>query len=145
MAIGGYVPYKSATITDFIVAGHELDLSRDKLMMKANENGVIYPYQSVTTRFNTAFNKYIVDYTFEADEWDKYIYQPKRFCADYYGTPELWADILYINHMVSAMDFNRPKIKIFSDGIMEGIAEVQAIYADEIAKNRIEVGLGGII
>lgn len=141
MAIGGYPPHKTATVKNFIVAGNELDLSRNKLMMKALEGGVIFPYQSVTTRFSNALNKYITEYTFEAEEWERYIYQPKRFCMDYYGTPELWADILYINHMVSALDFNRQRIKVFTDGIIEGISELQAIYADDLANNRVEVGL----
>ena len=141
MAVGGYAPHKTATVPDYILAGSELDLSRNKLMMKTLENGVIYPYQSITTRFQGALNRFIVDYTFDADEWGRYIYQPKRFCTDYYGTPELWADILYINHMVSATDFNRPNIKIFTDSIIEAIAEIQAIYADELKKNQTEVGL----
>ncbi|MCM1220481.1 MAG: hypothetical protein NC548_38945 [Lachnospiraceae bacterium] len=139
MAIGGFGPDNTSTVPSWIVAGKELVMSRDTLMMKVNESGVIYPYQSLTTRFGGLLNRYIIEYEFDSEEWDKYIYQPKRFCKDWYGTPELWGDILYINHMVSAVDFNTPRVKIFNESILEAIAELQAIYADDLAKNQLEV------
>ena len=49
MAIGGYPPHKTATVKNFIVAGNELDLSRNKLMMKALEGGVPSMIPSVKT------------------------------------------------------------------------------------------------
>lgn len=134
-----FEPDKAATIPDWIRAGSSLVLSRDKLMMKVKEQGVVYPYQSLTTRFGGLFNKYIVDYEFDMEVWPDYAFNPKRFCKDYYGTPELWGDILFINHMTSATEFNKRHIKIYSDSIIGAIAELKALYKDDLEENRLEV------
>lgn len=134
-----FAPDKCPTVPEWISAGKNLILSRNGLMMKVNQNGVIYPYQSLTARFGDALNRYIADYEFDDNVWPDYMFQPKKFCKDYYGTPELWGDILYINHMTSATQFNRQTIKIFTDSILEAIGELKAIYATDLAKNQLEV------
>lgn len=134
-----FAPDKCPTVPEWINAGKNLILSRDNTMMKVNQSGTIYPYQSLTTRFGGALNRYIVDYKFDDDVWPDYMFQPKKFCKDYYGTPELWGDILYINHMTSATQFNRQNIKIFTESILDAIGELKAVYANDLTKNQLEV------
>lgn len=132
MAIGGFEPYNTNTVEESISAGKELEFSRDNTMMKVCEKGVIYPYQSLLTRFGGILKKYTTEYTFEQNAFESYMYQPKKFCYDYYGTPELWGDLLYINNMVSAMEFVEPSIKIFKSNILDVIAELNAICGEDL-------------
>ena len=139
MSLSSYKPNKCSTVPEWIRAGKALSLSRDSIMLKVIHGDKIYPYQSLTSRFRGALRRFEIDYSFTTDNWSKYIYQPKRFCLDFYGTPELWGDILYINHMVSALNFNKPNIKIYSSSVLEAIAELKSIYNDDLKQNQAEV------
>ena len=58
---------------------------------------------------------------------------------DWYGTPELWSGILYINNMVSVANFNKKTINVFTKNIMEVLEEIMTIYNDDLTNNKKEV------
>lgn len=138
--ITSYPPKNEYNEKLWIEAGQALPFSRDKVMFKVREKGVIYPHNTIINRYSAVFNRFIITKEFSDDEMLKYIYQPKRFCSDYYGTPELWGELLYLNGMVSQMEFNKTRIKVYARVVLDAIEELRAVYRNELNENEEEVG-----
>ena len=69
-------------------------------------------------------------------EFERWKYNPKRMCKEMYGTPELWTEILFINHMVGITEFKKQTVKLYTLGIIDAINELLMIYKMDIADNR---------
>lgn len=138
-----FTAFEMATIESLIEAGKALDISHDKLHSKAffidnNKNRIITNYTSLLDKYSDHIAKFIVTVELTDLEFEKYRFQPKLLCYDYYGTTELWSHILRINNLTSVTQFTKQKIKMFTEDIFDIINEIFILEEDTITKNRLE-------
>lgn len=135
-----FEPYNTTTVDRFIEEGFMLDVSESTLSFKELINGeIIFPIHNVITKNINVLNDYIIEYTMNDEDYQRYLYQPKLFCYEVYGTPELASSILYINNMTSITQFNKKKLKIFTDTIMRAVNELMSLSEDDLAKNKANI------
>ena len=128
-------PYKETTVDGFIDAGENLDISESTMSFKnVIDDSVVLAYHNVITKFYRVLSSFIVEITLSDEEFDRYIQQPKKYCYEMYGTPELAYSLLYINDMPSVTDFKRKKIKVFTDDIMDAIVELMSLNEEDLEK-----------
>lgn len=141
MAGAGFAPWKANTIDKYVQKGQELGASHERLQFKTRlNNGVIIPYRGIVNKYNGAFKNRIRTLTMTDAQFRRYQYSPKLFCYERYGTPELWSELLFINHMTSVMEFNKQTIKVFTTNISDYISELVMLYRDDLIENRAELG-----
>ena len=106
-ALQTFPPDNTNYIDDFIDAGQNLAFGHEKYMLKyqTEQSKIVVPMQSLIQKYRGAFRKYIVEYEMTDKEFERWKYNPKRMCKEMYGTPELWTEILFINHMVGITEF----------------------------------------
>lgn len=139
-----FTPFEMSNMENLIKAGKNLDISHEKLHLKAffidkEKKKIIINYTSLIDKYQDFMSKIIIDYEMTDEEFIKYKFQPKRFCMDMYGTTELWSTLLRINNMVSAIQFTNKKIKAFTQDIFDVLNEILILEDDRLKRNRIEV------
>lgn len=137
--VKNYPPNKVGELKDYVNSCKKLELSRNNLVMKVRQGDVICPYQSLLSRYHGALSQYVIEYELSDEEYKKYRYNPTLFCIDCYGTPELWADILYLNNMVSSTEFTKRKLKIFASTIIDACSELIMLAEEDLKANKREV------
>lgn len=137
-ALQTFPPDNANYIDDFIGAGQSLAFGHEKYMLKyqTEQSKIVVPMQSLIQKYRGAFRKYIVEYEMTDKEFERWKYNPKRMCKEMYGTPELWTEILFINHMVGITEFKKQTVKLYTLGIIDAINELLMIYKMDIADNR---------
>lgn len=137
-ALQTFPPDNANYIDDFIDAGQNLAFGHEKYMLKyqTEQSKIVVPMQSLIQKYRGAFRKYIVEYEMTDKEFERWKYNPKRMCKEMYGTPELWTEILFINHMVGITEFKKQTVKLYTLGIIDAINELLMIYKMDIADNR---------
>ena len=137
-ALQTFPPDNANYIDDFIDAGQNLAFGDEKYMLKyqTEQSKIVVPMQSLIQKYRGAFRKYIVEYEMTDKEFERWKYNPKRMCKEMYGTPELWTEILFINHMVGITEFKKQTVKLYTLGIIDAINELLMIYKMDIADNR---------
>ena len=139
-----FAPYdNAATMDEYVEEGKNLVFSRDNNLFKSRYGEVTVPTQTLICRYYDSLKSYIIDKTLTKDEQNRYKYNPRFLSYDLYGTPELWADILYINNMVSVAEFNKSSIKVFSTSIIDAIIEIKLIVENDMIDNRKTLKEGG--
>lgn len=140
-----YKPYATFSVDAEIEAGKDLYISEDtmsykeKIPMQESEDNIIIRFHNIITQHIDALKDYITDLEFDDGEYYNYLYQPKLFCYEAYGTPELATSILYINNMTSATEFNKKKLKVFTTDIIDAINELFSILEEDLEDNRATV------
>ena len=128
-------PYNEANVDSVMAAGKELDISESTMSFRnVIDDSVVLAYHNVITKFYRVLSSFIVEITLSDEESDRYIQQPKKYCYEMYGTPELAYSLLYINDMPSVTDFKRKKIKVFTDDIMDAIVELMSLNEEDLEK-----------
>lgn len=128
-------PYEETTVDSVIEAGQTLDISESTMAFHNTiDDSIVISYHNVITKFYRIISDHIIDITLSDEEYEEYIQQPKKYCYDVYGTPELAYSLLYINDMPSITDFKRKKIKVFTDDIMDIIVELMSLNEDDLQK-----------
>ena len=121
-------------------------LSADKFYLKSS---VSSHDESIIVNSTSLLNKYfyvLLQATTERELTDKelirYQYQPKLYCYEKYGTVELWALLLKLNHMTTVLDFNRKKFRapIYTTTI-QMLNQILIMENHNIAKNKKELDL----
>ena len=137
-ALQTFPPDNTNYIDDFIDAGQNLAFGHEKYMLKyqTEQSKIVVAMQSLIKKYRGAFRKYIVEYEMTDKEFERWKYNPKRMCKEMYGTPELWTEILFINHMVGITEFKKQTVKLYTLGIIDAINELLMIYKMDIADNR---------
>lgn len=139
-AFSSYAPYDNAsTMDEYVEEGTHLVFSRDSNLFKARYGDRIVPSQTIVCRYYDSLKSYIQTKTYTAEEEKRYKYNPRFLSYDLYGTPELWADLLYINNAVSAAEFNKSTVKVFSTDIIDALVEIKLIIENDIIDNRKNV------
>lgn len=136
--ISSYEPANTYDLPAEVTAGKHVELSHGNMQFKTNVNGMVIPYQTLVCRYHNILTPYIKEVTLDDNDYAKYYQKPKLLSMDYYGTPELWSGILYINNMVSVANFTKKTIKLFTSSIIEVFEEIMTIYNDDLTNNKKE-------
>ena len=128
MANSIFKPYGETTITGVIREGKKLNISEDTMAFKeVIDKEIAVVYNNVITRYIDILKPYITTIELSDDQLFKYKYKPNLFCYEIYGTPELASSLLYINNMPSLTNFNKNKINVFTNNIMDIIKELKSL------------------
>lgn len=136
-----FKPYTQNTIPLFIQEGKNLIISEDTMAFKEKiDHDIIIPCHNIITKHYNAIKNYIDEFTFTDDEFVTYKFQPQKYCYATYGTPELASSLLYINNMISRLEFNKKNIKIFRpSSIMDIIKELMSLSEYDLKKNKLSL------
>ena len=135
-----FAPYEEAYMDGYIKEGENLIFSRSANIFKTRTGDVITPQQSIVCRYYDSLKSYITTLTFEtAEQKKRYRFNPKFLSYDLYGTPELWADLLYINNMTSVAEFKKDTVKVFTSDILNALVEIKLIIENDLIDNRNEI------
>lgn len=134
-----YEPSNCYDLGSEINAGKNIDFSHGNMQFKTTLGEIIIPYQTLVCKYRNILTPYITELTFNDNDFAKYYQKPKLLSMDLYGTPELWSSILYINNMVSVVNFTKKTIKIFTNNISSVFEEIMTIYNDDLSNNKKEV------
>lgn len=135
MKFSTFQPYEQSTMDKYVEKGKSLVFSRISNLFRDKKGEVITPHQTIVCRYYDSLKSYIESKTFTEEEFYKYRFNPRFLSYALYGTPELWADILYINNMVSVAEFKKTTIKIFNEGILDAIIEIKKIIENDLKEN----------
>lgn len=134
-----FKPYTLTTIDAVISAGKSLKISESSLAFKVIvDDEVAVSYYNVITKYLDVVKPFLRDTELTEEEMLKYKFKPNLYCYDMYGTPELASSLLYVNNMVSVVDFKKKKIKRFASNIMDIVNELLSLNDYELKRNRIE-------
>lgn len=139
MTFKSFAPYTRAYMDEYVKDGEALVFSRDTNLFKTKTNDIITPYQSIVCRYYDSLKSYITTMTFSGDEKDRYKYNPRFLSYDLYGTPELWAELLYINNMVSVAEFKKTTVNIFTTDIIDALLEIKLIIENDLIDNKASI------
>lgn len=137
-----FPPYDRNKMDSYIEEGKRLSFSRANNLFRTREGNVVTPYQTIVCRYYDSLKSYIEEKTFTDEEFERYRYNPRFLSYDLYGTPELWADLLYINNMVSVTSFKKRTIKVFTSGIIDALIEIKLIIENDLIDNKKEIENG---
>lgn len=136
----GFAPWRANTLDKYIQKGKELGSSHERLQLKTElRDEVIIPYRGIVTKYMSSLKNHIHIVKLTDAQLQYYQYSPKLFCYERYGTPELWSELLYINHMTTIMEFNKQTIRAFTSNINDYIAELVMLYRDDLIENRSNI------
>lgn len=129
-----------STIEEQIDYGMETPLSNSIMHMKEkfkdkNDRVIVHCATPLITKYWDIIQNYVVDVELTEDEFLKYARRPRLLSLDKYETIELWASILLINNMVSPVQFNKRKIKMFTTDILEILEELLILEEGNIKLN----------
>ena len=134
-----FAPYDEATMDKYVEAGLDLPFSHTSNLFRTREGDVVVPYQSIVCRYYDSLKSYITEKTFTKKEFDRYKFNPRFLSYDLYGTPELWAELLYINNMVSTAEFKKTTIKVFTPSIIDALIEIKLIIENDLIDNKASI------
>lgn len=139
---------KCNTIDSIIKKGKQIEISHDKIHLKASildsdGNPLIVNFMSLLIKYIDFLQDYIVEVEMTDAEFSKYMFQPRLLSYELYGTTELWSSILAINHITHSADFKIQKLKLFKSNIFDFINEVLVLENREIKRNKTEIEKGG--
>lgn len=134
-----FSPYNKAYMDEYVEEGKALPFSRATNLFRTTVDDVIVPYQTVVCRYYDSLKKYIVEKTLTDEEYDLFKFNPRFLSKQLYGTPELWADLLYINNMVSVSEFKKRTVKVFTTNIIDAIIEIKLIIENDLIDNKNEI------
>lgn len=137
--ISRYEPYEINDIRSQIDSGKDIEFSHGYMQFKTSHDNVVSGYRSLICEYYHILTKYIKQYSMTDKEMQMYSRRPKLMSNTLYGTPELWSGLLYINNMVSVVQFTQRTINIFTPGIIEVLEELMTIRHQDLSKNRLEV------
>lgn len=116
-----------------------LDLSYNKTFLKSKlksgDNDIIVNTVSLCNKYYDYILTTLVTVTLKDKELIKYKFQPKKFCADYYNTTELWGLLLKVNNFNSIVEFNSNVFKCFNSKIFNVLNEIFINEKYNIDKN----------
>lgn len=130
--------YVATTLTELIENGKELQISHrnfnNSLLIHDNksDNTIKVPFNAIINKYRDFFIPYTVRFELTEQEQSKFWYNPRLLSYDYYGTPEYWSILLYINDCASALDFKPTKLNlILKENIKEVINEILILQEKE--------------
>ena len=129
-----------STIGEQIDYGMDTPLSNSIMHMKEkfkdkNDRVIVHCATPLITKYWDIIQNYVVDIELTEEEFLKYARRPRLLSLDKYETIELWASILLINNMVSPVQFNKRKIKMFTTDILEILEELLILEEGNIKLN----------
>lgn len=118
-----------------LVIGHE-NVQYKEYFKDLYGNTIIIGYENIVDKYHYTLYPHLVDVTMNEFELEKYRYQPNLFCEDFYGNSDLWSTLLRVNNILSRAEFDRPKIKVFTQEYLNKLHEILILEGDRLDKNR---------
>ncbi len=125
-------------LLDQIDTVRDYDISYDTLHSKAlikdrqTDRVIQVPYSAFTNRYKDVLSNIIIEEELDIDHQRAFRFKPKSASLYYYGSTELWADLLTINGCVALREFTPEKIKIYDPNklkkIINEIMIIEKIY-----------------
>lgn len=135
-----FKPYTKTTITHIIESYENEPITEGTIAFKEKINDeIIIKFHNVLSKYNDLLRKYIVEVDLTDEEYNRYKCLPNLMSYDLYGTPELGYSILYINNMVSMVEFTKRRVKVFSNSISEVLQELMVLTKEDLDRNHMNI------
>lgn len=92
-----------------------------KIHNQETDENIIIPYADIFSKYKEFFKDEIIVIKFEPDMFTLYKYNPKRLSNDLYDTPELWFELLRLNHKSSVVEFTNPLVSLYRPNNLRSI------------------------
>jgi hypothetical protein len=125
-------------LLDQIDTVRDYDISYDTLHSKAlikdkqTSRVIKVPYSAFTNRYKDVLSNIIIEEELSEEERRQFWYKPKSVSLYYYGSTELWADLLTINGCVALREFTPEKLKLYDPNklkkIINEIMIIEGVY-----------------
>jgi len=90
-------------------------LHNEAILNDINSNKKIeIPFVSLVNKYKYVLTDIVVKVKLDDILARQYLYQPKMLSYDLYGTTELWAELLRLNHCSSISEFKPTNIRIYN-------------------------------
>lgn len=143
--------YDCSTLSDFEEYEDSLKIShsgmhyQSAVVNQTNNKRVIFNHTSIVNKYFYQIMEHTRKITLTNEELMQYMYQPKKYCFDKYGTTELWSMLLKINYMGSCIEFNNKNIRVFTSDIFTVLNEILILEKEELEKNEVSVYGEGVL
>ena len=130
----------ASTVARVVAEGKLLELPFEKFFLKntltVNEgNQIIVNQKCILDEYWDEILKISKVVTLSDKEYEEYRFKPKKFCFDFYGCTDLWFILLRLNNMVSVIDFDKKKIRIFTNEIFTILNLILTLEEEKYQKN----------
>ena len=122
------------SITEQIDTAKKLEISYRTLHTVADIHNIstnikiTIPYMSILSKYRYFLTNIIIPFQLDDALARQYLYKPKLFSYDIYGTTELWFELLHLNNWTSVIDFKPNRIKVYEpDGLKQVINEIMIL------------------
>lgn len=133
-------PYEKTTISTIIESYDNEAITEGTIAFKEKINDeIVIKFHNLLSKYHDLMRKYIITVELTDAEYNRYKCLPNLMSYDLYGTPELGYSLLYINNMVSMMDFTKRKVKVFSNSISEVLKELIVLSKEDLDKNHLKI------
>ena len=131
---------RASTVSKVVAEGKLLELPFEKFFLKntltVNEgNQIIVNQKCILDEYWDEILKISKVVTLSDKEYEEYRFKPKKFCFDFYGCTDLWFILLRLNNMVSVIDFDKKKIRIFTNEIFTILNLILTLEEEKYQKN----------
>ena len=135
----------AGTIEDFIRLGESQSITHSSLYFKTiieynKKEMVIFNHEFILIKYMEYLKPYMEMVELSDNEHIKYKFKPKLLSLDLYETPDLWGALLYINNMISVVEFTKKKIMVFTKDISIAIEEILVMEEDRMNTHNEELG-----
>lgn len=125
----------SSNIQDDIVSSENNTITWSSVTLKLQYGDKIIP--NALTIFEP-YRDYLLSLCEDVSVSSEYLYTPKSFCADYYGTPDIFWLVLWLNQIPSARHFEKSTIKVLPNASVSVLHEIINKYREKLDSNSVK-------
>lgn len=131
------------TIKEVAMKGLSKNLTHTNMHFKVGyvgEDGIrrVYNWDSLIDKYRDLLMQYTHEVIMTDKELEKYRFQPRMFCEDFYANSDLWSILLRLNNMLTSTDFNRKRFKALGPKFTTVLNEILTIEDDYLNQSMVE-------
>lgn len=136
--------YKETTVKDFITNYKNEDMTIEKLfypfpLVTSSGKKIVLNEYDICDRYKEVLDEYKRSYTFDHEEYKKYMYNPKVLSYDLYDTTEYWHLLLRINELYSVSEFDLQTVNVLDNAFISTLNEIINLEKQYMDENAAEV------
>lgn len=120
-------PYMRTYISEF----RKQDIRADKFFytdyLEDSETRQFHMTDNMAKDFTMFLSRFVKVRILTNEEYRKWRFNPWRMSEDLYKTTELWFMLLHVNEMFSAREFNKMRLKVYTEDITRYLQEIRSV------------------
>lgn len=131
-------PELTSNMKEYISSGNsnKMTFNLSSILYKIEDTDLLIGFHNILDDYIDEIKKTCKTLHMTKSQLNKYKYKPWLFVYDVYGNSDLEYIILRINNMITAKDFNKSTILVFTGDTLEMINKIQNAEKKYIRMNR---------